>query len=184
MTTGAPQGQAQHGSGISLAEFCEDAGRLSPSDFEERHGAGFLLLTATPLQVPTGPAMTEVNLDGDEPGSACTADVALLAYPLARSERSAGHLITLGRTSNNDVVIPDLSVSRFHAFLKPGPNGGFQLQDANSTNGTTVNGTSVPAQGHGAAMDLKSGDSVRVGQVEFTFLSAPALQDFARAHDR
>lgn len=180
---GDPTSKTQHGTGVILDRFRDDARNLSPSDFEERHGAGFLLLTATPLQVPPGPAMTEVRLDDDGPGSECTANVSLLAYPLVRSQRSAGHLITVGRTSNNDVVIPDLSVSRFHAFLKLGPNGGFQLQDASSTNGTTVNGNSVPAQGHGAAVDLKSGDSLRVGQVEFTFLSAPALQDFARAHD-
>ena len=184
MTTRTAPGEIQHGTGIALDAFREDAAKLSPVDFEERHGGGFLLLTSTPLQVPAGPAMTEVQLDGDEPGSECTADISLLAYPLIRSERSAGHLITLGRTSNNDVVVPDLSVSRFHAFLKRGPNGGFQIQDAGSTNGTTVNGSSVPTQGHGAALDLKSGDSLRLGQVEFTFLSAPALQEFARAHDR
>jgi len=183
MTTGSLPDPPQHGSGLILDTFRGDARNLSPSDFEERHGAGFLLLTAAPSQAPPGPAMTEVRLDDDEPGSECTANISLLAFPLVRNQRSAGHLITLGRTSNNDVVIPDLSVSRFHAFLKPGSNGGFLLQDASSTNGTTVNSNSVPAQGQGAPMELKSGDSLRLGQVEFSFLSAPALQEFVRAHD-
>jgi hypothetical protein len=172
-----------HGSGVPLANLRDDARALSPDRFEDRHGAGFLLLSAASLQTPPGPAMTEVHLDDEEPGSGVTADISHLVYPLVRSERSAGHLITIGRTSNNDVVVPDLSVSRFHAFVKAGPDGGAQIQDASSTNGTTVNGQSVPAQGHGAPVDLKSGATVRLGQVEFTFLSAASLQEFASAHE-
>jgi hypothetical protein len=170
-------------SGAPLESFHTDARDLSAEDFAERHASAFLLLTAAELHEPTGPALTEVNLAGiSEPTNECTAGLSLLAYPMRRSERSVGHLLTIGRTSNNDVVIPDLSISRFHAFVKPG-DGWFQIQDANSTNGTTVNGASVPAQGHGPAVDLKSGDNVRLGQVELTFLSAQALRDFVRAHD-
>jgi hypothetical protein len=173
-----------HGSGLPFGAFREDARRLSLADFEQCHGSGFLLLTAAELSEPPGPASTEVHLVGiDEPASDRTASLSLLAYPLLRTERSAGHLVTVGRTSNNDVVIPDLSVSRFHAFLKPVAEGRFQIQDANSTNGTTVNSTSVPAQGHGLGVDLKSGDNVRLGQVELTFLSAQALRDFVLARD-
>jgi hypothetical protein len=159
-----------------------DARDLPAADFEERHGSAFLLVTAAELQQPTGPAMTEVKVIGvDEPGSGRTASLSLVAYPLLRTDRSVGHLVTVGRTSNNDVVIPDVSVSRFHAFVKPAGEGGFQIQDASSTNGTSVNGTTVPAQGHGPAVDVKSGDNVRLGQVELTFLSAQALQEFVLA---
>jgi hypothetical protein len=172
------------GSGVPLEEYREDASRLSPTDFEECHGSAFLLLTAAELNEPSGPASTEVNLVGvDEPASERTASLSLLIYPLRRTERSAGHLVTLGRTSNNDVVIPDLSVSRFHAFVKPLGSEHFQIQDANSTNGSSVNGTPVLGQGNGPAADLKSGDNVRLGQVELTFLSAQALRDFVLAHE-
>jgi hypothetical protein len=178
------QKEPRHGSGLPFEAFRADARRLPPSDFEECHGSGFLLLTAAELNEPAGPASTEVHLVGvDEPASERTASLSLLAYPLRRTGRSAGHLVTVGRTSNNDVVIPDLSVSRFHAFVKPVGDGRFQIQDANSTNGTTVNGTSVPAQGHGLAVDLKSGDNVRLGQVELTFLSAQALREFVLARE-
>jgi len=183
MTDSQPQRDQARGSGVPLESFRADARELSAEDFEERHGSAFLLLTAAELRKPSGPAPTEVNLAGvDEPTNECTAGLSLLAYPVRRSERSAGHLLTVGRTSNNDVVIPDLSVSRFHAFVKQS-EGRFQIQDARSANGTTVNSSSVPAQGHGPAVDLKSGDSVRLGQVELTFLSAQALRDFVSAYD-
>jgi len=183
MAQGGAGVDSQHGSGLPLRSFSEDARALPASEFEDRHGSGFLLLSTAGLQVPAGPAMTEVRLDdGDAQGGERTASVAVLAYALRRSERSVGHLVTIGRTANNDVVIPDLSVSRFHAFVKPGADGSLQIQDANSTNGSTVNGRSIPAQGQGTAVSLKAGDTVRLGQVELTFVDGPALQQFVRAH--
>jgi len=173
---------AARGSGTPLSAFEADAASLDAAEFEDRHGAGFLLLSTAGLQVPNGPAMTEVRLDdGDETGAECTADVSVLVYPLRRGPDSVGHLVTLGRTANNDVVVPDLSVSRFHAFVKLG-SPPLQIQDAKSTNGTTVNGRSIPAQGQGPAVDLKSGDTVRLGQVEFTFVDAAGMREFALAH--
>ncbi len=166
------------GSGIPIRDLRSGARILSPSDFEDRYGSAFLLLTAADLSQPGGPATTEVRLIGlDDAPSASTASLSLVVFPVQRSERSVGHLITIGRASNNDVSIPDLSISRFHAFAK-GAEGGWKIQDAGSTNGTTVNGESVPSQGHGAAVDLKAGDNVRIGQVELTFLGVEELRGF------
>jgi pSer/pThr/pTyr-binding forkhead associated (FHA) protein len=119
-----------------------------------------------------------VKLFGDE-SSVHTADLTILVYPLRRRADSVGHLVTLGRAPNNDVVIADPSVSRFHAFAKQGPGGSILLQDAGSTNGTSVNGASVPAKDHGPPASLARGDTLRLGQVEFTFLDASGLRSFA-----
>jgi hypothetical protein len=180
MAASRKQRDTAPGTGVPIRVFREDASNLSPEDFEECHGSAFLLLTAAELTPPKGPCTTEVKVAGvEESGSERTASLAVLAFPVRRTEHSVVHLVTVGRTSNNDMVVPDVSVSRFHAYLKQGEEGVFQVQDANSTNGTTVNGTSVPSQGQGPAAALKSGDTLRFGQVEFTFLSAEALREFA-----
>ena len=75
----------------------------------------------------------------------------------------AAPIVTLGRESKQDVVIPDMSVSRFHAFAKPGPDGALLLQDAGSTNGTTVNGQSVPRRRSPGPGGRSSGAPVPVG---------------------
>jgi hypothetical protein len=170
---------ANEGGGVELREYLEDARCLAADEFEDRHGSAFLILSAPQLRSPEGPAATVVQLVGfDEPEPECTAGISILAYSVQRSGRSVGHLVTVGRTANNDVVISDLSVSRFHAFVKQGDDGFFQIQDAGSTNGTVVNDSCVPAQGHGAAVQIKTGDRVRLGQVELTFLSAKAFQEY------
>ena len=50
-------------------------------------------------------------------------------------------------------------------------------------NGSAINGDAVPRQGFGPPIDLKSGDNVRLGRVELTFLDADALREFVLAHD-
>jgi hypothetical protein len=168
--------QRSLGTGLPV-EALEDAARALPVEgFERRYGRGFLLVTTARVDGRRGESTTHLLLDDDPAGR--TADLALCVYPLRPREGSPGHLVTLGRESRHDVVIPDASVSRFHAFAKLSGDGGFLLQDVGSTNGTSVNGASVPARGAGPPTRLKPGDTVRVGQVEFTFTDAAGLRSF------
>jgi hypothetical protein len=184
--TAANGREVARGSGVPIRELREAARALPRAEFEERHGRAFLLLSAADLSTPR-PTITEVRLD-DDPGvpvrAESTANLSLVVYALRRSGRSAGHLITLGRAPENDVVVPDVSISRFHAFVKQDANGCWLMQDAGSTNGTTINGTSVPRQGHGPPAPLSPGDDVRLGQVELTFLDCDGLVSFATRLER
>lgn len=174
-----------HGTGIAIQSLRQDARELSLEEFEDKYGRVFLMLSAAELYQPTGPMSTEVKVIGlDEPASERTASLSLVVYPLRRTERSVGHLVTIGRTPNNDVVVPDISISRFHAFVKESATGLASIQDARSTNGTSVNSHSVPAQGQGAPVDIKTGDNLRLGQVEFTVIDAKALREFTLAKER
>ncbi len=171
------------GSGLEIEGYLDDARDLSSDSFEDRHGGGFLLLTATGFKLDAGSTSTEmILLDEPEEAAERTAGVSVLVFPIRAAESSHTHLITVGRTSNNDVTIPDISISRFHAYFKRGENG-YQVLDAGSTNGTTVNGTSVPTQGAGSPIDLKSGDNLRLGLMELTFLETDALREFALQFD-
>lgn len=173
------EGQAHAGSAVPIEAFYEDAEKLSAEAFEARHGKGFLMVTAAGLDGPKSSSGTELLLQADDDPGALTADLAVVVYPLRQREGPAGHLVTIGRETRHDVVIPGPSVSRFHAFAKLGPDGHFVLQDMGSTNGTSVNAVSVPARGAGPPRTLKPGDTVKFGQVQFTFTDARALQEYA-----
>ena len=70
--------------------------------------------------------------------------------------------IAVGRGENNDIVIPHASVSRNHARLAR-RDGGFELIDLNSTNGSYINNQLV--QG---SMPIANGAEVRFGDIRFT----------------
>jgi hypothetical protein len=70
---------------------------------------------------------------------------------------------TIGRTTGNDVLVLDGTVSRHHARLIF-HNGQWSIEDADSANGTWVNGQRVKRP-----KTLHSGDQVRVGDAFATF---------------
>ncbi len=73
-------------------------------------------------------------------------------------------VITLGRGQDNDVVLPDHSVSRNHARLTKTKKG-YLIADLGSFNGTKVNGKSVQS------ILLKGDDEIKIGVIKLTFLA-------------
>jgi ABC-type multidrug transport system ATPase subunit len=79
-----------------------------------------------------------------------------------RSPGVAPGSVKIGRAPDNDVVIPDVLVSRHHATLVP-HTGWTEIRDARSSNGTFVNGVRVEAA------PLHDGDVVTIGNVDLVF---------------
>ncbi|HWG41797.1 MAG TPA: FHA domain-containing protein [Gemmataceae bacterium] len=73
---------------------------------------------------------------------------------------------TLGRSSDNDLVVEDAYVSRRHGAILVHVNEKCELHDTASKNGIYLNGTrlSEPAV-------LKSGDEIRVSNRQFVFFT-------------
>lgn len=163
------------GSALPLGSLRDDSRSLSPEEFEARHGAAFLLLSSVAPHAPQNTFSTHLELVGDEETCERTGAISTLVYPL----RSAVHIVSVGRAPDNDVVVPDRSISRHHAFLKRGADGGFLILDAGSSNGTTVNGASVMVRRAGQPTRVRAGDTVRLGGLEFTFTDAKGLREFA-----
>jgi ABC transport system ATP-binding/permease protein len=86
---------------------------------------------------------------------------ALLPSRSGALQKPAGSA-TIGRATDNDIVIQDVLASRHHAFLIQTPLG-TEIRDAHSVNGTFVNGVRV-----GSAV-LSEGDVVTIGNVDLVF---------------
>jgi pSer/pThr/pTyr-binding forkhead associated (FHA) protein len=74
---------------------------------------------------------------------------------------TAGSVKTVGRTPAADFILKAPLVSRVHCRLTAHSASRLEVQDLDSTNGTYVNGHRV------SRADLKPGDRLRVGRVEF-----------------
>jgi hypothetical protein len=105
----------------------------------------------SPITAPRGAGNTQgarlVAVDRIDPVAA--------EYSLMKDE------ISIGRGEDNDVVIPHASVSRQHARLMR-RDGGFELMDLNSTNGSYVDDRQI----HGSAF-LSVGSQLRLGDIRF-----------------
>ena len=73
--------------------------------------------------------------------------------------------IRIGRDATNDWHIDDLVVSRFHAEIVQNEQGGFDLVDLRSANGTFVNGLMIKRR------ELVIGDLISIGNITRRFTS-------------
>ncbi len=91
-------------------------------------------------------------------------------YELRKApDNSAGLTgITIGRTENNDIVIPDLSVSRLHGhFQRDALTGEWQVVDAESSNGTFVDKLKLRRD---QVAVLRDGVELKFGNVKVRYL--------------
>jgi pSer/pThr/pTyr-binding forkhead associated (FHA) protein len=71
---------------------------------------------------------------------------------------------SLGRATNNDIVIPESTVSGKHATIT-NEGGNFYITDIGSTNGTFINNQRIQGK-----HQLKPGDIIRVGAAQLKFV--------------
>lgn len=68
--------------------------------------------------------------------------------------------VRLGRSSSNDIHVPDEELSRNHCLFEPFGETGLRVTDLASANGTSVNGVPIGSD----PVDLKEGDVIEVGR--------------------
>ena len=76
----------------------------------------------------------------------------------------AGGVRTIGRAPGADFIVDAALVSRVHCRVTALPDGGLELRDLDSTNGTFVNGKRIETA------RLATGDRIQVGRVELVSL--------------
>jgi len=104
-----------------------------------------------------------LNLEAG-PGS-IAAKLVVLEGPDAGLEKRVGSVLTLGSSSECDVLLSDPTVSRKHALLAPlGPQ--LRLRDLGSSNGTRVGGRRV------VEVEIDLGTTVHIGNTVFAVYPA------------
>lgn len=86
--------------------------------------------------------------------------------------------ISIGRKSDNDLVLVDSTVSAHHALLTPLAKGRFLVEDLRSTNGTFVDGVSIHREEITQGSVLSFGNSFfRVGEDGLEAMDDPEADD-------
>jgi pSer/pThr/pTyr-binding forkhead associated (FHA) protein len=95
-------------------------------------------------------------------GESLPPQAAWIELPDGRSHALAGDC-RIGRTEENDIVNPDIRISRKHSLVQRQGNH-YMLIDLGSTNGTFLNGNRIfkPTR-------LKDGDLILIGALEYAF---------------
>ncbi len=81
---------------------------------------------------------------------------------IGKQQSFANSPISLGRSDDNDMVIPDPAVSRNHLTLRITTDFSRVFITDTSTHGTEVSGKIVP-KGLGSGFTLENGDTIKIG---------------------
>ncbi len=147
---------------------------LTRDQFRQKFDCFFLCseLRALPPEKPQRTAVfveeeSTAKIDGSVPGPP-------FAAPLVKVHEQFPSMITLGRTQNNDVVVADTSISKFHAFFRVGP-ALVEVADAGSRNGTFVSDKRLEPK---VMTRLRPGEYVRFARLSFQLLDATRCWDW------
>lgn len=116
-----------------------------------------------PIQQPPAPRQQPQQPAGGQPQG--------VRSPTTFHQLALGRVMKIGRALENELVVSDLQVSRYHAEFRAHPDGRYEIVDLGSHNGTYVNGQ--PIQRH----LLNPNDIVGVGHSTFR-LVGDRLEEF------
>ncbi len=158
-----------------LEAFLSRARLLGRDAFQKTHPGPFLIqMSGVAPQKKTSGFRTIVPEDDFTPARVEERVVALFEVRKKPGANAFAFMITIGRTPNNDVVVPHGSVSKFHASLRQDPQGTWLITDK-STNGTWVDGERLPSDQPRA---LRENARVQLSRsVVFRFATAAAVWD-------
>jgi hypothetical protein len=158
-------------------DYAELALRQPRADFARVHNHPFLVGRAN-LRRPARPQLTgmikafDVTLDESVRGE--PDDDKPLVLAILKVQTAFPSMITVGRTDNNDIALPDVTISRFHAFFR-GTGSRLELGDAGSRNGTWLAGKKLLPKG--PAVPVPFGEVVRFGNLTFIILDPEGCWD-------
>ena len=85
--------------------------------------------------------------------------------PQAGKKIDLGNTLSLGRSPDNDLVLSDERVSRYHARITRDRES-FLLEDLSSSNGTFLRNKRLPP---GIPSELVEGDEIEIGVIRLVF---------------
>ena len=165
---------------VYLTDYVQELKRVGEVVFRRRHAAPVLIVTGRAAELVSGPegSSREVTMLS-KPGGGEIKSLALMhrVFPIVKAPFSPRGPVLVGRTGDNDLAIPEYSISKRHCFFEFQP-GEISIFDCGSTNGTLLDGVKLePKKG----TRLKGGEIVTLGRYAFMYQPADGFLQYIRS---
>jgi len=151
----------------SVKEWTDEAKKRTKDAFCAAFPHPFLIGGGPAVEGPRGARTFRIDV-ADLHRALDEARANSVVLPVRKRLETFPSMISLGRTANNDLVLDDPQISKFHASLRF-RDGELELEDAGSANGTFVGKTQLHK---GVPQRLRRGDIVRFGSATFELYDA------------
>ena len=165
---------------ISFNTFQAQHKDLSREEFLAQIQDPYVMLVRSSTHSGSGSGFHTVKFTKEAVDSASEDQANLLPVRKRADGNAFGIMITMGRASNNDLVIPNQKISKFHAYFRQ-MGSSWRISDANSRNGTFLDGVEVPKE---QGSEIQNGARIKLAKtVELIFYTPAGLFERLQADD-
>jgi pSer/pThr/pTyr-binding forkhead associated (FHA) protein len=158
-----------------LADFEAEYRRLGPQSFVRAYPWPVLIVTGIGGVLQGNQSRSGTMIAANSDLLQATA-LAGRVFPVVKGRNSSPGPVSIGRTSDNDVAIPEYTISTRHCIVAL-VDGEYRLTDLGATNGTFVNDVLLAPR---KPAHLRGGETVRMGRFTLLFHLPRGFGEFLR----
>ncbi len=168
---------------LDLNELVARARRLDEAAFVKANPGVFLVIRGSGDVLADPGIRTTVRMDRPRLAPAPHAEsVQFTIIPVAsRGTSPFSDAVSIGRASENDIVIQHVTISKVHAFFSEAEPGVWMISDHGSTNGTWIAGVRLKPN---EPRKLGPNETLGFGQCQVAFKAAGPLWRFLELERR
>jgi hypothetical protein len=157
-------------------DFVQELKRVGEVAFRKRHAAPVLIVTGRSTRGKRAETDEVTRVTSLKASGKHRASLALVhrVFPIEKAPNAPSGPVVVGRTSENDVSIPEYSISKRHCTFEI-KDGMMSVSDCGSTNGTALNGAPLE---RGASVPLCGGEQITMGRFTFVYETPAGFLEF------
>lgn len=164
-----------------LKDFKEELSRVGDVVFKGRHRTPVLIVVGKAAELVDDSQRGDDTMIATRSGASKQA-MALVdrVFTVNKSPHAQRGPILLGRSGDNDIAIPEYSISKRQCHFEFEPDG-IKITDCGSTNGTIVEDQRIPPR---EPVLIKDGSRISLGRFEFVFHTAAGFHAYVKSLTR
>ncbi|MEO5768553.1 MAG: FHA domain-containing protein [Polyangia bacterium] len=161
-----------------ISDYKEELRRVGDVVFQSRHRSPMLVVIGRAAElVAESNSLDKTMVAAPSPEGIRAMALLHRVFPVAKAPHAARGPIRLGRSGENDVAIPEYSISKRQCYFDFDPDG-IKITDCGSTNGTIVGDVQIaPAE----PVVLKDGTRIVLGRFAFEFRTAAGFHAYVKS---
>lgn len=161
-----------------LKDYVAELRQVGDVVFKSRHRAPVLIVIGKAAEL-VGDSYSMDKTMVAAPSAEAARALALLhrVFPVAKAPNAPRGPIRLGRSGDNDVAIPEYSISKRQCFFEFDADG-IKIIDCGSTNGTIVGETQIVAK---EPFPIQDGVRIALGRFAFEFRTAVGFHGLVKS---
>jgi hypothetical protein len=161
-----------------LKDFQEEMRRVGDVVFKQRHRSPVLIVLGKIAELVDDDASHDKTMvAARSPDGVHEMALVNRVFPVLKSAYTQRGPVVLGRSGENDIAIPEFSISNRHCYFEFEAEGIF-LTDCGSTNGTIVGDVPIAP---GESVELEDGAAISLGRFAFSFRTATGFHAYVKS---